>query len=265
MARFVSLRDRKTKTPLEFTEHSVILTEKAADRFNVRAGDTLVIENAAGKRGECVLTGVTENYVGVYCYLGRAAYAAAFPGGTPEYRTALAITGITGAAEQGAFTERLLASGDVMIASFTSQTQASYNNLLSSISAVVIILIFASGCLAMLVIYNLTNININERKREIAALRVLGFHQGEAAAYIFREITVLSVIGALAGLALGVPLHRFLIGVAENADLMFGRDISTAGFVLSALFTLAFSGCVDLLMLPKLRAIKMAESMKAAD
>ncbi len=265
LREFVNLRDRSTKEALFFTEDSVVLTEKAANYFSLKAGDTFAIENAAGKRGEFTLTGVTENYVGVYCYIGSAAYHAAFPAANLEFRTILAITDPMDAEAQDEFLAALLSSGDVMMASFTSQTQASYNNLLKSISAVVVILIFASGCLAMLVIYNLTNININERKREIAALRVLGFRQSEAAAYIFREITVLSIIGALAGLILGIPLHRFLISVAENADLMFGRSISLMSFILSALFTLAFSGGVDLLMLPKLRGIKMAESMKAVD
>ncbi|MDR2102425.1 MAG: ABC transporter permease [Treponema sp.] len=117
----------------------------------------------------------------------------------------------------------------------------------------------------MIVLYNLTNININERKRELATLRVLGFHRGETAAYIFREIAVLSIIGTAAGLFLGIPLHRFVAGVAENQDLMFGRTIAPLSFILSTLITLFFSAAVDLLMLKKIRDIKMAESMKAAD
>ncbi|MDR3139401.1 MAG: ABC transporter permease [Treponema sp.] len=117
----------------------------------------------------------------------------------------------------------------------------------------------------MIVLYNLTNININERKRELATLRVLGFHQQEAAAYIFREITLLSITGTGAGLFLGIPLHRFVTGVAENQDLMFGRTIAPLSFILSALITLLFSAAVDLLMLKKIRNIKMAESMKAAE
>ncbi|MDR0374137.1 MAG: ABC transporter permease [Treponema sp.] len=266
---FINLRERKTKTPLVFTEDSVVLTEKAAERLGLNIGDALIIENADGKSGEFRLSGVTENYVGVFCYIGRAAYKSAFSRGDgekdPQFRTILAVTGIREERDQNAFTARMLSNDAVMMLSFTSQTQSSYNNLLNSISFVVIILIVASGCLAMLVIYNLTNININERKREIATLRVLGFHHGEAAAYIFREITALSVIGAGAGLFLGVPLHRFIIGVAENADLMFGRDISSLGFALSGVITLLFSAAVDLLMLPKLRNIKMAESMKGAE
>ncbi|MDR2446837.1 MAG: ABC transporter permease [Treponema sp.] len=266
---FINLKERKTKKALAFSEDSIVLTEKAAEQLGLNIGDAFVIEKANGKSGEFRLSGVTENYVGIYCYIGSAAYKSAFNQGDGEenlqFRTILAITGIHEERDQNVFTAKTLSNDAVMMLSFTSQTQVSYNNLLNSINFVVIILIVASGCLAMLVIYNLTNININERKREIATLRVLGFHQGEAAAYIFKEITTLSVIGAGAGLFLGVPLHRFIIGVAENADLMFGRDISGLGFALSGLITLLFSAAVDLLMLPKLRNIKMAESMKGAE
>jgi putative ABC transport system permease protein len=265
---FINLRDRKTKQAVAFSDDSVIITEKAAERFGVQTGDTVTIENAEGKRGEFKLSGITENYVGVYCYIGKAAYKRVFGEADEKeipFRTILAVTGIHEEEARNEFTAQLLSTGAVMMVSFTAQTQASYTNLLNSINVVVVILIIASGCLAMLVIYNLTNININERTREIAALRVLGFHQGEAAAYIFREITALSIIGAALGLFLGIPLHRFIIGVAENADLMFGRSISALGFALSGVITLLFSGCVDLLMLPKLRNIKMAESMKGAE
>jgi putative ABC transport system permease protein len=160
---------------------------------------------------------------------------------------------------------RVLSSDAVAVAEFTSHTQQSYTSLLNSIGFVVLILIFAAGGLAMIVLYNLTYININERSRELATLRVLGFHQSEAAAYIFREITILSITGAAAGLLLGIPLHRFVIGVAENVDLMFGRHIRGLSFFLSALITLFFSFGVDLLMVKKIRRIKMAESMKAID
>ncbi|MDR2782283.1 MAG: FtsX-like permease family protein [Treponema sp.] len=266
---FINLRERKTKRAVVFTENSVVLTEKVAEQLGLSVGDAFTVQNAEGKSGEFRLSGITENYVGIYCYIGKAAYTSVFrQGGGKEnlrFRTILAITGLREEHDQNAFTMRMLSNNAVMLLLFTSQTQVSYNNLLNSINFVVIILIVASGCLAMLVIYNLTNININERKREIATLRVLGFHQNEAAAYIFRETTALSVIGAAAGLFLGVPLHRFIIGVAENADLMFGRDISSLGFALSGVITLLFSAAVDLLMLPKLRNIKMAESMKGAE
>ncbi|GHV60362.1 hypothetical protein AGMMS49587_01400 [Spirochaetia bacterium] len=261
---FISLKDRKTQQPLEFGANSVMITEKTAEELGLKAGDRMLVENAGGSRGEFVLGGITENYVGSMVYIGEEAWWKVF-GEVPSYPTLFVQTGIQSAAEQDTVVMEVLASKTVTGAEFTSHTQESYNNLLTSISFVVLILILAAGGLAIIVLYNLTNININERSRELATLRVLGFHQGEAAAYIFREITILSIVGTGAGLLLGLPLHAFMIGVAETPELMFGRDIAPLSFVLSAIFTLLFSAAVDLLMLKKIRNIKMADSMKAVD
>jgi putative ABC transport system permease protein len=264
LGNFINLRDRRTRTALEFNDRSAILTEKAASLLGIKPGEIFTLENARGMAGEFTLTGITENYVGSYLYLGKDAYGAVF-GGEPRYSTLLLSTGIGEGAEQDAAITRILASESTAAAEFNSHVRESYNRLLSSIDFVVLVLISAAGGLAMIVLYNLTNININERSRELATLRVLGFHRKEAAAYIFREIGILSLLGAAAGLVLGIPLHRFIISVAENPDLMFGRRISPGSFIFSALITLVFSSLVDLLMMGKIRNIKMAESMKAAE
>jgi putative ABC transport system permease protein len=261
---YISLRNRRTGKVPDCTDGSALLTEKLAAVLGLSPGDRFVLENADGRRGELTLTALTENYVGNYLYLGAAAYGAVF-GENPSYSTLLVKTGVNDPAIQDGILTRILESDLVTGAEFTSHMQIAYNNLLVSISFVVLVLIAAAGGLAMIVLYNLTYININERSRELATLRVLGFHQNEAAAYIFREISVLSIVGAAAGLLLGIPLHRFIIGVAENTDLMFGRKIAPLSFVFSALITLGFSVLVDLLMLKKIRGIKMAESMKAVD
>ncbi|MDR1957339.1 MAG: FtsX-like permease family protein [Treponema sp.] len=259
---FIRLRDRKTQQGLPFTATSVVITEKLAETQGLKPGDLVALENAAGRQASFPLSAITENYVGATVYLGPLAYTRGFDA-PPAYQTLLAHTGP--AASEDALMAELLSLEGVNAAEFTSVLQSSYTALLTSIGFVVLVLIFAAGGLAMIVIYNLTNINITERTREIATLRVLGFRQSEAAAYIFREISVLSIIGAGVGLALGIPLHRFIIRVAENADLMFGRRIAPSSFVLSALLTLVFSGMVDLVMLRKLRRIHMAASMKALD
>ncbi|MDR1904519.1 MAG: FtsX-like permease family protein [Treponema sp.] len=264
LGSYITLRDRKTKTTAPFSDTDVFITEKMAEVLGLKPGLTIGIENSGGRRGEFILTGVIENYVGCYVYIGRRAYTEVF-GGDLRYGTLLVKSGIDGLRAQDELIRALHAEKNVGEASFGSQIQQSYENLLSSISFVVLILIAAAGALAMIVIYNLSNININERSRELATLRVLGFRQNEAAAYIFREIAVLSVLGALAGLVLGIPLHRFIIAVAENTDLMFGRTISAPSYILSALITLLFSAATDFFMLKKIRGIKMAESMKAAE
>jgi putative ABC transport system permease protein len=264
LGRYITLRNRKTGRSLPFSESRALLTEKTAEMLELKTGSVFTLENAGGSRENLTLSGITENYVGSALYLSPGLYAGLFDREL-FYETLWLKTGVKDPGEQDRVLREVLAKKAVAEAEFTSQTQGSYNNLLKSIGFVVLVLIFAAGGLAMIVLYNLTNININERKRELATLRVLGFHQREAAAYIFREISTLSAAGTAAGLLLGIPLHNFVTGVAENQDLMFGRTISPLSFILSALITLIFSAAVDLLMLKKIRNIRMAESMKAAD
>ncbi|GHU82154.1 hypothetical protein FACS189468_6060 [Spirochaetia bacterium] len=269
LAGYINLRNRKTKAPLPFSASSCVISEKMAEVLGLREGESFVIENAAGRRFPVSLTGITENYVGNIIYAGPLVFSEGTGGAGASnnlsYRTLLVHSGAKDPAERDRLITRALSITAVDEAEFTTHTQQSYTNLLSGISLVVVLLIFAAGGLAIIVLYNLTNININERKRELATLRVLGFRQGEAAAYIFREIAVLSITGTAAGLLLGIPLHRFIIGVAETVDLMFGRHITALSFILSAAITLVFSGAVDLLMLAKIRRIEMAASMKAVE
>jgi putative ABC transport system permease protein len=261
---FITLRKRKNREPLLFSDSSVLLPEKMAGALNLKPGDPFILENSRGHTGTFILDGLTENYVGTSLYIGKEAWERVFgpPGG---YGTLLVKGGPSQGAGQDYLMEEILACEGVAEAEFTEAFQSTFTSLLASISFVVVVIIFAAGALAGIVLYNLTNININERSRELATLRVLGFHHREAAAYIFREISVLSVFGAAGGLLLGFPLHRFVIGVAENVDLMFGRRISPLSLVLSGIITLVFSGIVDIFMAKKIRHIKMADSMKAVD
>ncbi|HEY2494090.1 MAG TPA: FtsX-like permease family protein [Paenibacillus sp.] len=258
------LRERKSGDDIIFNDSSVIVTEMLANTLNIQTGDTFTLENADGEAAEFVLSGITENYVGSYLYINQADYASAF-GGKLTYNTLMVQTSITDASQQDAALTKILTNDAVTSAVFMEQTKKSFDNLLSSINFVVVVLIMAAGALAIIVLYNLTNININERRKELATLRVLGFHNKEVAGYIFRETTILSIIGTLVGLLLGVLLHGFVIRTAETTDLMFGRNITITSFVLSAAVTLLFSFIVDLIMYQKLRKIEMVDSMKAID
>lgn len=260
---FINLRSRLMKRAIPFTDDSVILTESAAAALRLKLGDRFTLENSAGARATLTLTGITENYVGVHCYLGPAAYERGF--GVPEYKTIWVHTGALKPAEQDALVQRLLANSVVMSVEFTVQSQELYKRLLGGIGSVAAMLIATAGALAALVLYSLMNVHIKERTREIAGLRVLGFHHEEAAAYIFREIAILSIAGTALGLVLGVFLHRFIISTAENTDLMFGRHISPLSFIFSTFIMLAVSAIVAMFMLKRLRAIKMAASMKVID
>ncbi|PWL50947.1 MAG: hypothetical protein DBY36_05420 [Clostridiales bacterium] len=262
-SEFVGLFDRKSGDTLGFDDASVLLTEKAAEELGVAAGDTVTLKTGDLHTAVFTVTGVCENYVGSYLYIGRGCYEASL--GVPADNALLLRTGLAGASEQNEASERLLESGAVASVEWLSQTRATYDRLLESLDFVVLLLVGCAGGLAVIVLYNITNVNISERTKELATLRVLGYRHGEVARYIFREIAVLTVFGLCIGLPLGVLLHRYVVAVADSVDLMLGRQIFTASFLIAAAVTLAFSFIVDLLMLIKLRRIKMAESLKAAD
>jgi len=263
-AEYIHFNERISGKEIRFDASAVVVTEKLADALGIKPGDAFTIENNDGKTADFVLDGITENYVGSYIYIHPEEYARAF-GEVQSYNTLMVKTSITGAADQDAALTAIMSGGDISSAEFTAQTRKPYDDLLSTMDFVVIVLILAAGALAAIVLYNLTNININERRKELATLRVLGFHHKEVGAYIFRETTILTVIGTIAGLLLGILLHYFVITIAESPDMMFGRGISAISFLLSAAATLAFSFIVNLIMYQKLKRIEMVDSMKAID
>lgn len=262
LENFVLLHDRKTDTPLFFDENGVLLAEKLADELGLSVGDIFELENGDGDRADFTVTGITENYAGGYAYIGPEVYRRQFSEAIPNL---LLVKSEISLEKQTQTAELLLTSDQVSNVEFHSQTKASYDNLLQSLGYIVLLLIIAAGALAVIVLYNLTNININERMRELATLRVLGYYHKEVAAYIFREITILSILGAVFGLFVGFGLHRYVIVRAETVEIMFGRTIEASSFLWSGILTLLFSALVNLLMLPKLRKLDMTESMKAVD
>ncbi|MHB8106197.1 MAG: FtsX-like permease family protein [Candidatus Cryosericum sp.] len=263
LGEFIHLEDRTSGEPITFTDTSVVITGKMADVLGVKVGDSITLENAKDQQGRFTVTGLTENYLGSYAYINATAYRKAY--GDFDDNTILVKSTITDTKAQDRTIAALLQSNAVSIAEFKTQTETSYDNLLRSMNYIVLILIVAAGSLAVTVLYNLTNINIEERTKELATLRVLGYRHNEVANYVFRETAILSVLGVVAGLVLGVALHRYVVIGAETTDLVLSRNVSLWSYVFAAALTLLFTGVVDALMTPKLRRIRMVESMKAAE
>ncbi len=260
---FIHLEDRTSGQPIAFTDASVVITAKMADVLGIHVGDTVTLEDAGDRQGRFTVTGLTQNYLGSYAYVNATTYRQAF--GTFDNNTVLVKSGITDVAAQDQAIAALLRSKAVSTAAFKTQTKTSYDNLLHSMNYIVLILIVAAGGLAITVLYNLTNINIEERTKELATLRVLGYRHNEVANYVFRETTILSLLGVAAGLVLGVALHRYVVISAETTDLVLSRGISPLSYALATVLTLLFAGVIDVLMTAKLRAIQMVESMKAVE
>ena len=167
--------------------------------------------------------------------------------------------------EETALSERLLESDGVLATVMVRSIQEEFEKSISSLDYVIVILILAAGALAFVVLYNLTNINITERLREIATIKVLGFRDQEVASYVYRENVFLTIVGSLVGLVLGFSLHLFVIRTMEIDTMMFGRNIHVLSFLYSMVLTMAFSVFVNLFMSKKLQNIDMAASLKSVE
>ena len=264
---FVLMRTRVGHVPLELGQDGIVLAEKLANELGVDAGDTVTLceqdamGNATGEAHELVVTGVMENYIYNYVFMGPHAYEQAW-GEEPAFDAVFAVS-TTDADARARFGEELRAIDGVKTVGFNDETIETYESMLASVNLIVVVLVVAAAALAFIVLYNLTNINITERQREIATLKVLGFTPREVDAYIYRETALLSVIGCVLGLVLGVFMEGFVVVTAEVDQVMFGREIHAASFALAFLLTMLFTVLVMLAMRFKLARVNMVESLKS--
>ncbi|MBQ6395198.1 MAG: ABC transporter permease, partial [Atopobiaceae bacterium] len=265
----ITMRDRITGAPIEMDGSSVIITEKAANILGVRAGDTITlyeqddIGNAIGSGYAFTIDAVTESYVRHFLYVGNDAWKEVMGEGMEPN---MVLANVRDEEEVRLEVSRSLHDvGGISTVSFNSEAIQTYRQSLSSVNMIVVVLVVAAAALAFIVLYNLTNINIVERTREIASLKVLGFTRIDVAIYVFREVFLLVIMGAVLGLGLGTVLEGFVVKAAEVDVVMFGRDIHPPSYLIAFVVTLVFTGLVMLAMLPKLRSIDMVESLKSVD
>jgi len=269
MAGIATLRNRLSGQAIELGEDSVVITEKLAKRLGVGVGDTIQvyaqdrIGNASGEPSTLTITGVAENYVGSYLYVGPSAWRSL--GIQDDATDGWYATLPEDQTTRDVFGEKLINQAGVATVDDVNEAIHTYKESLAVVNRVVAILIVAAALLAFIVLYNLTNINIEERIREIASLKVLGFTRHEVDAYVFREIALLAVFGALFGLVLGTYLEGFVVQTAEIDLVMFGRAIHAPSYWFAFGLTLVFSLLVYVAMRPKLKNIDMVESLKSVE
>ena len=269
MAGLATLRNRLSGQAIELGEDSVVITEKLAKRLGVGVGDTIKvyaqdrIGNASGEPSTLTITGVAENYVGSYLYVGPSAWRSL--GIQDDATDGWYATLPEDQTTREAFGEKLINQTGVATVDDVNEAIRTYRESLAVVNRVVAILIVAAALLAFIVLYNLTNINIEERIREIASLKVLGFTRHEVDAYVFREIALLAIFGALFGLVLGTYLEGFVVQTAEIDLVMFGRAIHAPSYWFAFGLTLVFSLLVYVAMRPKLKNIDMVESLKSVE
>ncbi len=267
----VTVRNRVSGQDVELAAmgDTAVISEKTSAFYGLEVGDTLLLSeqdaigNASGQPREVVVGGIMENYVGQCVLMTPTAYESVF-GEVPAY-TAIYAKAAEGQQARESLSAGLLALDGVKTVGFNDETIDSYRTMLKSVNSIVVVLVVSAMALAFVVLYNLTNINITERMREIATLKVLGFTRNEVMAYIFREVVLLAVIGALVGLGLGVFMEGFVVVTAEVDQVMFGREIHAASFAVAFALTMVFTGIVAFFMRRKLARIDMVESLKSVE
>ena len=262
---FIHTRNRITKEAYTLGDEGIILAEKTAKMLGVKSGGSITVESRDGEDVEVPVAEICENYMQNFAYISPGLYEKLF-GSVPEANNIL-FKG-TDSSDEAAIEktgQELLKNKAALSVTYIGTLAERLNSMLGSLDVVIVVLIISAGMLAFVVLYNLNNININERKRELATLKVLGFFDGEVSSYVFRENILLTVFGCILGVVLGSALHRYVITTVEIESYMFGRIIKIPSYLLAIALTFGFSFLVNLLMHFKLKKIDMVESLKSVE
>ena len=274
LSSFVKLVNRQSKETLTLDDTGAIITEQFAKNTDTHIGDKVTIETADGKTIDIPVANITENYTFSYIYLSENLYQYLFQEAV-GYNYAIADvedtvfeeskTSNNTATKKALLTAELMAQSSINAVAFVSDTVDTLNEVVGVLSIVVFIFIASAGVLAYIVLYNLSNINIAERHRELATIKVLGFHKKEVSAYIYRENFILTFIGILLGMVLGILVHKMFIIFCAIDTVMFVQSLSWYSYLISALLTIVFAIIVNVIMNKKMNRIDMVESLKAIE
>lgn len=259
----VTLQNRRTKEQYELSDAGAAISEKMAKLAGLSVGDTITLIKDH-KPYEVKVDIITENYMGHYIYMTPKVYEEAFHE-KPDFENIIFTVKDEEKENMEQVGNEILKFPAALSISYTSSLADQLDRMLSTLGTVIVVLIVSAGMLAFVVLYNLNNINITERQRELATLKVLGFYDKEVSQYVFRENVLLTIIGVIAGAAFGILLHRYVITTVEVDAVMFGRNIKPLSFLYSALFTCGFSAFVNMVMHFKLKKIDMVESLKSVE
>lgn len=264
MDKFIHLQDRKTQNPIKLNNKGIVLTEKIARDLGVKAGDEIELINSDDKKAKIKVSHITENYISHYAYISPENYIKLFEKDL-DFNRLIGILNNPSVKIEDKLSKKLFDIETVDGITFNTASKETFHNTIKNLNYVVLIMIISAGALAFVVLYNLTNVNISERIREIATIKVLGFYDKEVSAYIYRENIILTIIGTVVGLGLGTILHKFIMVTVEIQSMMFGRVIDISSYFIAAVLTIVLSLFVNLAMFYKLRNVKMVESLKSVD
>ena len=259
------LQNRTSEEVYTLDGEGILLTEWMADTLGVSAGDSITMEKEDGSSSQEVqVMGVVENYIMNYAYMSPQYYEKIY-GEPAEFEVMYAEFTSEGQERENELGSEILQQPGVYNVSYTSDTKREINDMLQALVLVIIVLIVTAALLAFVVLYNLNNVNITERRRELATLKVLGFYDQEVAAYVYHENIILTLMGIVVGVGLGTLLHQYIIHTIRVDMVMFGQHVSLVSFLISAVLTAVFSAFVNFVMYFKLKEINMVESLKSVE
>ncbi len=260
---FINFQDRVTGDTLPLSESGVVITEKLSTLLDLKVGDTLTLKDSDSKFIDVQIEGITEHYFMHNVYMSKTQYEFIY-NEPPEYNMIYSIVN-RDEINRLKLAESLLDLKGVAVVQYMDEMIDSFDDMIASLNSVIIVLIVSAGALAFIVLLNLTNINITERKRELATIAVLGFYDKEISAYIFRENALLTLIGSVVGMVFGVFLHLYVVLSAETEMIMFGREVKFMSYVYSIALTILFSLLVNWVSAGKLKKINMVEALKSVE
>ena len=262
---YISIRERGSNDDvLELSDEGVIITEKYAKLLDVSAGDSIYVrlsESDAYPK-EIKVAGITENYIFNYIYMTPKFYQSLY---NVQGETNVLLIKMEEAANTEDISSRLLKIAGVNSVTMNADELSELNTVINSLYFIVILMVVAAAILAFVVLYNLNNINISERHRELATLKLLGFYDKELSAYVYRENVVLTILGTILGIFLGIGLHQFVMITVETDVYMFGRELQPLSIVIGAVLTIIFALATNLIMYFRLKKIDMIESLKSVE
>lgn len=261
---FTTLKSINDDQEVSLNSKGAVISQKMAEKMEKGIGDTITFKDANDNEIEVKITDIYENYVGHNIYVTRDLYDT-WNSNAELTKTYLLKTNDTSDDFEHQLGQKLMDINGVDSITFYSSLQENFTDMIASISMVVVVLVISAAALAFVVLYNLSNVNISERTREIATIKVLGFTSRETSQYVNRESILLTMIGAAVGLIVGIFLHNLIMNLAEMDDVMFGRTIKPISFVISFALTMVFAIIINLVMQRKLKQIQMVESLKAVE
>ncbi|MGN6715259.1 ABC transporter permease, partial [Anaerocolumna jejuensis] len=257
---YYNIRNYKTGNALKLNDTGVIVSEKIAAVYNLKKGDILRIKDSDNNSYSLPVSDIAENHIKNYVYISKGLYTKLFQ---QPLTYNMIVSNYQG--DSAIYAQNLLDSKVAVNVTFTEDILSRAVKENSSLNSVVLLLVFVSCLLVVIVLYNLTSINISERKREIATLKVLGFYDMETNEYIYREALLLTIISIAAGLLLGIGLHRFVMGVIEREEFVYFKSVKGLSFLWTFLITMAFSLIMQITTYFNLKKIDMIESLKSVE